>query len=409
MDDLQRYLQSLGIPQPKREVNPHYPRPIQQVPFPNATAITNPYGFVYLIHETLPTAGTLQSREIPPEILKWLGIETLVEPFVNEDFLFFDVETSGAYPGAGVICFLVGIGQLLENEIRLSQYLILHPEDEFAQLTQLEEIFLTVKGLMTYNGKSFDLPLLQSRYQFHQIPLPTKNLLHIDLLHLSRKIWKNHLPSRTLRIMEAHLLDIERSVDDIPGWMIPAIYRDFLVTRDASFLLPVLYHNKMDVFSLIHLYLHIAQLFVHLPVVSPDNAETIFQLANFYQSIGESTKAINAYSACRNCLEGPSKIHLLENLALLYKKQKHFEEAVKAWQEAANLGSLNAHLELAKYYERIKKDPIQAKLWVEAALTILDTRKMDRFERTKWQSELQYRLERINKSKSFQDFGKDDL
>lgn len=407
MDELNRHLRSLGIFQASQEVNSPQPKPIQQLPSPSATTVTNPYGTIYLIHEITPVTVEIHSPEIPPEIQKWLGIKNFVEPFLIEDFLFVDVETSGAYPGAGVICFLVGIGQLLKNEIRLSQYLILHPEDELAQLIALEKIFLTAKGLMTYNGKSFDLPLLQSRFQFHQIPIPTKNLWHIDLLHLSRRFWKNHLPSRTLRSMEAHLLGIDRSVDDIPGWMIPAIYRDFLVTQDASFLSPVLYHNKMDVLSLVQLYLHIVRLFRVPLQYSPENAETLFSLAKFYQSIGESTKAIDAYSAGRHCLDGLPKIHLLENLADLHKKQKHLEEAVMAWQEAANLGSLSSHLELAKYYEHIKKDSLQAKLWVEAAMRILNTKKMDRFERAKWQSELQYRLERLNKSKSSRDFGKD--
>lgn len=410
MDDLHRYLSSLGISQSRQELSSHHQRSPNPPPFPNATAITNPYGTVYLIHEVFPITEKIHSFGIPAEIQKWTGIQNPTQFLAIEDFLFVDIETTGTYGGAGVICFLVGIGQLMPNELHLSQYLILHPEDELAQLMELEKIFLSAKGIMTYNGKSFDLPLIQSRYQFHQIPLPTTDLLHIDLLHLARRIWKHHLPSRTLRTMEASLLGIQRKIDDIPGWMIPDIYRDFLLSQDASFLTPVLSHNRMDVFSLAHLYLHITNFFTRPPENLPQNAEIFFQLANFYQSIGETAQAIEAYLTCRPHLQEESKrLSILENLAFLYKKQKEYAQAEETWREAASLGSLKAHLELIKYYLHIKKDVNQARLWVEAALKLLETKNMDRFERAKWQSELQYRLERLNKTSFSRDAGKDQL
>ncbi|MCX8062055.1 MAG: ribonuclease H-like domain-containing protein [Anaerolineales bacterium] len=404
MNELKRYLKSLGIPlsESEQEIRSQYHKYPDQVPFPNTMTLKNRYGKVYLLHETIPLEleRDIDSCEIPIEIQKWLKLQSSTERLAIEDFLFIDVETSGEYGGVGVICFLVGIGRITKNELHLFQYLILHPEDEFSQLAELEKIFLSAKGIVTYNGKSFDLPLLQSRFQFHQIPLPTSDLLHIDLLHLSRRIWKNHLPSRTLRAMEATVLGIERSVNDIPGWMIPSIYRDYLLSQDASFLIPVLYHNKMDVYSLARLYLHIAGLFIHPMECTIENAGLIFRLANFYQSIGEITRAIDFYTACLPKLSDEChRLELLDSLGLLYKKQKQFEKAEETWKVAASLGSINAHLELAKYNERLKKDYLIARLWIESAIKLLEKKEMDRFERSKWKAELQFRLESLTKSK----------
>lgn len=400
MNELHRYLNSLGIPLPQAQTDTKTSASPHQTPLPNSQVIDSPFGSVYLLEEkiTIPNKGLPST--VPPEIVKCSDVKHQDENFSIDELLFIDVETSGEYGGAGVICFLVGLGRVIENAIHLSQVLILHPEDELAQLIQLEKIFLSAKGFLTYNGKSFDLPLLQARFQFHQIPVPTRYSLHIDLLLLSRKIWKHHCPNRTLRSMEATVLGIERAVEDIPGWMIPSIYRDFLLTQDASFLTPVLYHNKMDVLSMVYLYFHIVDLLGHPMDGLQETAEVFLGLASFFQSIGEVNRAIEAFETCQPLLlEESQRITFSENLGSLYKKQKRYQQAIKNWQEAARLGSLSAHLELAKYYEHLEKDPNQARQWVEVALKVLAEKKIDRFERLKWEKELQYRLERLKRKK----------
>lgn len=400
MNELHRYLTSLGIPLPQAQTDTKTPASPHPTPLPNSQVINYPFGSVYLIEEkiTIPNEG-LPSK-VPPEIVKWSGVKHKDKNFSIDELLFIDVETSGEYGGAGVICFLVGLGRVSNNAIHLSQVLILHPEDELAQLIQLEKIFLSAKGFMTYNGKSFDLPLLQARFQFHQIPVPTRDSLHIDLLLLSRKIWKHHSPNRTLRSMEATVLGIERAVEDIPGWLIPSIYRDLMLTQEASFLTPVLYHNKMDVLSMVYLYFHIVDLLAHPMDGLQETAEVFLGLASFYQSIGEIDRAIEALETCQPLpLEEYQRITLSENLGSLYKKQKRYQQAIENWQKAARLRSLSAHVELAKYYEHIEKDPNQARQWVERALKVLAEKKIDRFERLKWEKELQYRLERLKRKK----------
>jgi uncharacterized protein YprB with RNaseH-like and TPR domain len=402
MNEIHRYLTSLGIPLPRLETDIKAPATPHPITLPNSQGIHHPFGSVYLIQETISLPDKEFPSKVPPEIIKWSCLKHQDENFSIEELLFIDVETSGEYGGAGVVCFLVGIGRVSANALHLSQVLILHPEDELAQLIELEKIFLSAKGFLTYNGKSFDLPLLHARFQFHQIPVPVQKGLHIDLLLLSRKIWKNHSPNRTLRAMEATVLGINRSLEDIPGWQIPSIYRDFLLTRDESFLTPVLYHNKMDVLSMVFLYFHIVDLFAHPIEGSKENAEVYFGLASFYQSIGEIERAIEAFETCQPLpLEESQRINLSMNLGLLYKKQKRYQKAIKHWQEAARLGSLPAYLELAKYYEHLGKDPNKARNCIEAALKALEEKKIDRFERLKWERELQYRLERVKQNKLF--------
>ncbi len=396
MDELQRFLNSLGIPFNKRDT-PSFSKSPQQIPIPNCTEINNRYGTVYRIHEFIPGAKEQIVSEIPAEIIKWLKTHSNVDPLALNDFFFVDVETSGDYGLAGVLCFLIGIGKLDQNGIHLSQYLILHPEDEFAQLWEVEKAFLTAKGLITYNGKSFDLPLLQSRFQYHHIPLPLQDLIHIDLLHLSRKIYKNHPPNRALKSMEAKVLGVERKVEDIPGWMIPSIYRDFLLTQDFSFLLPILYHNKMDVTSLVYLYDHTVKLITELEKPST-NIEICFNIADFFVSIGNIDRAIAIYQNCWSAeMEEGQEIVCLEKLGGLYKKQKLYDQANHYWHEAAKKGSLIAHNELIKYHLR-EKNLSSARFWAQKAQCIIETKAMDRFDRMKWQAELKILLARLDKA-----------
>ncbi len=401
MEDIRQYLSSLGIHIQKQVGNTKSKHNTQSISLANSIALSNHSGSVFVIRELLPSPASSRFSQIPSELRKWLGIQQETEPLFINDFLFIDIETSGEYGGAGVLCFLIGIGQQTERGFFLSQYLLSHPENELAQLLEIESVLLSAKGIITYNGKSFDIPLLQSRFQYHKIPLPTRDLVHLDLLHLTRKIYRRHSPNRMLKTMEATILGIERATDDVPGWMIPSLYRDFLLTNDSSFLSPVLYHNKMDVHSLLHLYNHITHLIAEGIKQPNEDLDIYLNLADFYQSIGDFERAIEGYQHClTKAKETAFEIQLLERLATIYKKQHRYDEAYRNWRQAAEKGSLRAHVELANHHSRIEKDPKSARYWLETATTLLDTISLDRFDRMKWQSELRSRLDRISKKET---------
>src|SRR4030067_1036414 len=124
------------------------------------------------------------------------------------------------------------------------------PFEEPAMLLALEEFLAPCKTLVTFNGKSFDAPLLTTRYTLQGWPSPMGRMAHIDLLHLARRLWRDRLPSRTLSNLEVQILGAQRSEEEIPGWMIPQMYFDFLRDGDARPMKRVFYHNEMDVLSM---------------------------------------------------------------------------------------------------------------------------------------------------------------
>ena len=117
-------------------------------------------------------------------------------------------------------------------------------------LIALAEYMTDARAVVTYNGKSFDIPLLNNRYVLHDLISPFKDLAHIDLLPMARKIWKKKLASRRLSNVETEILRVERTMDEVPGYLVPQVYFDYLKSGDARPLVGVLYHNEMDVLSL---------------------------------------------------------------------------------------------------------------------------------------------------------------
>ncbi len=357
--------------------------------------IENYSGNLVLVENHYELETFFPQESISPIILKWAN-SAVQELLGFSDFTIMDIETTGMLGESGVLAFLVGLGTITDNQFTVQQFLITNPAQEMAQLTTIEAQFAKAKGIITYNGKSFDLPILSNRYRFHRSPPPFKPLIHLDLLHLARRIWKNRLPNRALRNIEAEILDVQRKVNDIPGWIIPQIYHEFIQTKRPELLLPVLYHNQMDVYSLARLFIHLNQLIENPNQSDFDYEQDQIALAHFYENLGFYEQAIPQYQKCilgSKNLE--DKVHLMEDLAMLYKKQKDFSCSINLWEQAASMGSIISHVELAKYYEHITKDYSFAYSWTESALKLVNSKKEPPEEHIRWQPELQYRLERL--------------
>ena len=274
-----------------------------------------------------------------------------------DDFLFFDIETSSITIGTGTLVFLFGASHFSDNGLEVIQVFMEDPTQEEYFLVYLQDLLMKFKCLVTYNGKSFDIPILQTRYLMNKNLFKVNGFPHIDLLHTSRKIWKYRLESKRLADIENHILAFYRRKDEIPGWLIPQIYQDYLQTGDALPLTNVFYHNEMDVVSLAVLFLEI-------------NHMIAFRQSDVweYLSIGEIYKKANQFEQAEmffNCaLEKAQnnfqRTKILQNLAQSLKKQHTLEEAAEIWMELAKYHDITAYIELAKYYEHVEKDFIKA-------------------------------------------------
>lgn len=287
--------------------------------------------------------------------------------------LFLDTETSGLSGGSGSFAFLIGVGSFSDLGFNLQQFIIRNPAEEESMLLHFTNMIFPDSVFVTFNGKSFDIPLLQNRLIVNRLPGNVRNNPHIDVLHLSRKLWRGHLPSCSLKELEAEILKTERTDEEVPGWMIPEIYFEYLRTGDAEKLSSVVYHNAQDVVSL-------AALFIHISNLLEKNSELDEFEVNDLLSVGKIFLELNSIEIAKNvflkCLEqsllDDEKIVANNQLARIYKNHHQSQRAVQYWIEAANAGSYEACIELAMYYEHQLKDICSAIFWTEKARMIVE-------------------------------------
>ncbi len=182
--------------------------------------------------------------------------------------LFLDTETTGLSGGTGTLPFLVGVGWLEESGIfRVEQYFCREPGEEGAQLSLLTGRLEWASCLVTFNGRGFDIPLLNTRFVLHRMKNPGYKLPHLDLLPVARRVFKKRLQSCRLGNLEAEILGFER-IGDIPGSAIPEVYASFLHGGPVEPIEAVLEHNALDLVGLAALGAVIEEMYVN-----PDQVE----------------------------------------------------------------------------------------------------------------------------------------
>ncbi len=289
------------------------------------------------------TCIELASAEIP--LSRNLNLLTgLSDPM--EQVCFFDTETTGLSGGAGNMIFQAGIGYFEENTLIVDQFFISSPVEEPKFLSALNEILASHPTVVTYNGKSFDIPLLNTRLVLNRMAEQELNV--IDLLHASRTVWKHRLSSFRLTDVERGVLGVFRE-NDLPGAMVPGVYRDYILGRDTGAILEVLRHNHQDIVSLVLLLKHLAT-----ACRNQDDPHVLVTLARKHFQNKDADACIDAASLC---LHGqvPEKVRaetlMLASLAL--KRRGELPRAARVWEK---LEGWQAKIELAKYLEHQKKD-----------------------------------------------------
>lgn len=332
---------------------------------------------------------------------------------------FVDTETTGLSGGAGTFAFMVGIGSFeLEQETRgeaqgaeavrteepehpdggsalnaehpapnishayvVRQVFMRHPGEERALLHVAAELLADRTGLVSFNGRAFDAPLLATRYAMHRLPSPLDALGHLDLLPVARQRWRLRLPSCAMNALERDILAFQRSEQDVPGWLIPSLYQEYARGRhnpspDAvKGIGQVFYHNREDVVSLVPLAAILCIPFEHEGRLLGNHVLHPVD----YVALGRSFEALgwlaSGEAAYRQALGGSLPVdvhcHVLDRLGWLLKRQERREEAVGVWQDwitSVPGADPTPYEELAKHYEWHEVDLGAARKWTLWAL-----------------------------------------
>lgn len=348
--------------------------------------------------------------EFPFSVISQWARDTRISDLDLSEFAFLDTETSGLSGGTGTYAFLVGVARFVDGEFRLQQFFMRDPAEEPALLEGLANFLAPCKALITFNGKSFDAPLLTTRYSLHRIPVPYKNYSHIDLLPLARRLWRDRLPSRALKYLEENILGLARSTDEVPGYEIPWLYFDYLRTGDARPLGGVFYHNAMDVVAMAALLSHINNMLETPYDGHVQHGLDFIALAKLFEDLGHWDEAARLFERGLEWdpLTAEEKQGLTESdfglavkrLSILQKKRGDVNEAIRLWQAAAERGHLYAFIELAKHYEHKLRDIKTALHWTRSALVCAQGMEMPAYMRKHWLDEIARRLERLERKDS---------
>lgn len=320
------------------------------------------------------------------------------EPLAGEEafgrFAFLDTETTGLAGGTGTYAFLVGLGTFEDGEFVVRQCFMRDIPEERAMLEVVREVLARSRGLVTFNGRAFDWPLLETRFAMNRQPAPPVVPPHLDLLMPARRLWRLRLQSCALSSLETHVLGVARGEADVPGWAIPGLYRDFLTYGRAEPLRRVFYHNAHDILSLATLAARLCSV-VREPLSTLQHGEDLYSLARQWDDEGQFERAAELYRQCLRCQLTPRTRHeATRRLAQAHKRAGRQAEALEVWRTLAERGDVEACIELAKYYEHRAGDLQQAHRHARRALALL--RQM-RYPDQRQVAEIEHRLERLER------------
>lgn len=315
-------------------------------------------------------AHVFEDRPLPPMHITREGLLYMADAQVAEGFTdmehtaFFDIETTGLSHGAGTVAFEIGVGRIHGGVMRIHQLYMRDYDEEADMLEKLRQLLEGATLLVSFNGRSFDAPMIEGRMVMNRMPPMLSKLPNLDLLHVARRLYKMRLKSCTLSNLEEKILGKARE-GDIPGAEIPGIWADFLKTGDMAGMNKVLEHNLQDVFSMALLLAKIHD--AHLSPQTQLHIEDVYSLGRVMERAGRIEIAEQCYY-----LATDSHMQRLSGQALsrVYRRQGRIEDNIAHLQKMAQNagGDVFARVELAKIYEHKTKDLDKALLMTEQAM-----------------------------------------
>ena len=324
----------------------------------------------------------------------------------REPFVFFDLETTGLNGGAGTHVFLVGCASFDDGDWVTRQFVMTRFADERRLLQTVSAVLAGAGALVSFNGKSFDAPLLETRYLFHRMEWIGSRIPHLDVLHAARRFWGAGLARSeagcSLVALERAVLGRTRA-GDLDGFEIPRRYFQFVRTGDPRPLVPVLEHNRLDLLSLAALTARL----LHLARVGPEatkHAREALALGHVYARAGFDARARDAFLraiAMRRVPAGifdATVVESLRALALAWRRARRWDEAARCWQQLADIRGCPPHLAqeateaLAIHHEHRARDLAAARTF---ALRGLEHAERER--RPAWREAVEHRLARLDR------------
>ena len=360
---------------------------------------------------------------LPPSDGTWPHLSLLAGGEGGRNLLFVDLETTGLGGGAGTYAFLVGCGWFDGGSFRVRQFFLSSYSAERAMLQAVGELADATDTVVTYNGKSFDLPLIETRFLYHRIETPFAGMAHVDMLHPARRLWRaeedaqpqSESPARRyadstlgappqsgckLSVLEQAICGHYRE-GDVPGFEIPARYFDFVRSGNARPLEAVLEHNRLDLLSIDFVTARAAQLLGEGPAAATTARESL-GLGRLYERGGLMTQARAAFARATGMDGGAdlrsdtaTRAEALRAYAILCRRERCYGDAAAAWRSILELRRAPAAIvreateALAVHHEHRLKDPHAARTFAMKSLQIRGTA-----NRTQ---ALHHRLARLNR------------
>jgi hypothetical protein len=300
-----------------------------------------------------------EADSIKGDILYRLSHDVEFEDLDLSTALFLDLETTGLAGGTGTVPFLVGMGYFRDGRFNVGQFFLGELGEEERMIRDLSRFFrdMDFKSIVTYNGKAFDLPLLETRFILFRETLGLSRLPHLDLLYSARRLWKHKHDSCRLFHLAQQIVEADRD-EDIPSAEIPFRYFDYLRNGDFSLIEPILYHNQEDILSLLGLLISAAGLFAEEEIDAMD----MFGVGKVYESHGDMEKSAALYE---RALAGdlPEEVAVLvkHKLSTHFKKNADWDKALHLWRDLSSQGELAYYRDMAIYFEHKVKDFGEAK------------------------------------------------
>jgi uncharacterized protein YprB with RNaseH-like and TPR domain len=341
--------------------------------------ISTPEGETFLTKEHFPPhfrygEMTLADiLDIPTYPAHLLSKDERLKELDFQKALFLDTETTGLTGGTGTFAFMVGLGFFHENSFSIYQFFMRDYSEERASLSLLKDMMDSFQFLVTFNGRQYDIPLLETRFILSRIISKIRETPNFDLLYPSRKIWKGAYENCRLVTLESKLLGVERT-DDIPSEWIPYLYFDYIQTGDARKIQQVFYHNQMDILSMVALAGRIHLVYHDPQAARPRKGIEHFALGRLFWEHGQREKAIPCFEiALKRCADDLSW-DVMKWLSMAFKKTGQGEKARSLWEEMAGWSykkDVFPYVELAKYHEHRLKDWDRAITYVNEALGLI--------------------------------------
>lgn len=380
---------------------PVIPNYVNQWEKAGLTRIDNEFGIVFKRQVHYPfhyQHGHYPLQSFFDALIKWQSAD-FDHPYaldVDENVLFFDTETTGL-KGVGTQIFLLGFLEVTKHDFVLTQYVLADPAHEAALLFE-SRLWQKTATIITYNGKSFDWPQLETRWTLNQKVLPKlRTQRQIDLLHSSKRLWKNDMERLKLKSVEEEKLGFSR-VGDIPGHLAPIIYLDAVKSGVPDALMKVLVHNEWDLLSLITLYVHSTYLLFEQS--SDESANTYTNIGKWYADLKKRPQSVNVLEKVTAQFDAREAGNAQFYLAMQLKKNKQYSKAVDAFVASLHFieprKKLQALEQLAIIYEHHLKDMKQALVYTLEGIQLITSTEDWRMEqKQKWEISWEKRLHRL--------------